>query len=78
MLATNRCHSAFWLGNLKNRDIHGNEIQSQMSIVDEDGEEDSEQVNEAIKFAIFYTNFMVKTDYSIDAILIDHVEIRFK
>eukprot|EP00795_Rhopilema_esculentum_P012564 gene12564-3260_t len=31
MLAVNQCHSAFWLGNLKSRDVHGNEINSQAS-----------------------------------------------
>jgi len=49
MLAVNRCHSAFWLGNLKNRDIHGNEILSQSTIMgtadgeDTDSEMDEEQ-----------------------------------
>eukprot|EP00794_Sanderia_malayensis_P010920 gene10920-12080_t len=48
MLATNRCHSAFWLGNLKNRDIHGNEIQSQVSVAEDEEEtgQESEQVTE--------------------------------
>ena len=31
MLAYNNCDSVFWLGNLKNRDLHGNEIQSQLN-----------------------------------------------
>lgn len=31
MLTVNRCLEAFWLGNLKNRDIHGEEILSQAS-----------------------------------------------
>ncbi|XP_048586773.1 Fanconi anemia group D2 protein isoform X2 [Nematostella vectensis] len=31
MLTLNKCHEAFWLGNLKNRDIQGQEILSQQS-----------------------------------------------
>ena len=31
MLAYNNCDSAFWLGNLKNRDLRGNEILSQVA-----------------------------------------------
>ena len=31
MLTLNKCHEAFWLGNLKNRDIHGEVISSQQS-----------------------------------------------
>ena len=45
MLAVNHCHSAFWLGNLKNRDIKGNEILSQATIVEEDGD-DADEDNE--------------------------------
>ena len=50
MLASNRCHSAFWLGNLKNRDIHGNEILSQSSVVDtgDESEVDSQLVEEEV------------------------------
>ena len=50
MLAVNHCHSAFWLGNLKNRDIHGNEILSQSTIMeaDDDEEADSEMVEEEV------------------------------
>ncbi|XP_061195193.1 Fanconi anemia group D2 protein-like [Saccostrea echinata] len=33
MLTVNRCLEAFWLGNLKNRDLHGEEILSQASTV---------------------------------------------
>ena len=29
VLAYNNCDSVFWIGNLKNRDLQGNEIQSQ-------------------------------------------------
>ncbi|RMX53291.1 hypothetical protein pdam_00015249, partial [Pocillopora damicornis] len=31
MLTLNKCHEAFWVGTLKNRDIHGQEIMSQQS-----------------------------------------------
>ena len=51
MLAVNHCHSAFWLGNLKNRDIHGNEILSQSTIMgtaDED-DTDSEMAEEQVE-----------------------------
>lgn len=42
MLTLNKCHEAFWLGNLKNRDIQGQEIMSQQSAAEEPagGEED--------------------------------------
>ena len=30
MLALNGCSDAFWMGNLKNRDLHGEEILSQV------------------------------------------------
>jgi fanconi anemia group D2 protein len=32
-LAANKCNSAFWMGNLKNKDLHGEEILSQLSQV---------------------------------------------
>ena len=37
MMAANNCGDAFWLGNLKNRDLEGEEILSQ---VEEEGEEE--------------------------------------
>ncbi|KAL9960552.1 hypothetical protein ACROYT_G034027 [Oculina patagonica] len=44
MLTLNKCHEAFWLGNLKNRDIQGQEIMSQQSAADEPtGEEEEEE-----------------------------------
>ncbi|XP_078340386.1 Fanconi anemia group D2 protein-like [Crassostrea virginica] len=47
MLTVNRCLEAFWLGNLKNRDIHGEEILSQASTVANttvaEGEEEEEE-----------------------------------
>lgn len=30
MLALNKCQNAFWMGTLKNRDLHGDEILSQV------------------------------------------------
>lgn len=42
MLAVHKCEEAFWLGNLKNRDIKGAEILSQSQ---EDSEDDSEPQN---------------------------------
>lgn len=39
MLIANKCSEAFWMGNLKNKDIHGEVIASQQSI-DEDAVED--------------------------------------
>ena len=43
MLTLNKCHEAFWLGNLKNRDIQGQEIMSQQSAAEEPaGEEEDE------------------------------------
>ena len=40
MLAYNNCDSAFWLGNLKNRDLQGNEILSQISNMDTQSDDD--------------------------------------
>ena len=42
MLAANDCLDAFVLGNLKNRDIHGEEILSQVTNEDEEEEEEGE------------------------------------
>ena len=46
MLTLNKCHEAFWLGNLKNRDIHGQEIMSQQSAAEEPAGEEEEDVQE--------------------------------
>ncbi|XP_023659923.1 Fanconi anemia group D2 protein isoform X2 [Paramormyrops kingsleyae] len=47
MLALNHCQEAFWLGNLKNRDLQGEEILSQRSQADDqDEEEDASQLPE--------------------------------
>ncbi|XP_065673752.1 Fanconi anemia group D2 protein isoform X6 [Hydra vulgaris] len=50
LLAYNNCENAFWLGNLKNRDLKGNEISSQVesSIADDESatEVDEEEVME--------------------------------
>ena len=44
MLAANNCLDGFVLGNLKNRDIHGEEILSQVTNEDEEeGEEEEEE-----------------------------------
>ena len=44
MLAANDCLDAFVLGNLKNRDIHGEEILSQVTNeYEEEGEEEEEE-----------------------------------
>lgn len=32
MLVGNRCTEAFWIGNLKNRDLKGQEIQTQFEV----------------------------------------------
>ena len=49
MLTLNKCHEAFWLGNLKNRDIHGQEISSQQAAETEEPEEEQEEVEEVEK-----------------------------
>uniref|UniRef100_A0A8C1Z2Y1 FA complementation group D2 n=1 Tax=Cyprinus carpio TaxID=7962 RepID=A0A8C1Z2Y1_CYPCA len=47
MLTLNHCQEAFWLGNLKNRDLKGEEILSQRSqAVDEEEEESSQLQSE--------------------------------
>ncbi|KAJ8733797.1 hypothetical protein PYW07_014348 [Mythimna separata] len=40
VLAANNCSEAFWMGNLKNKDIHGEVIVSQQSIASEESAED--------------------------------------
>ena len=49
MLALNKCHEAFWLGNLKNRDIQGQEILSQVSAREEEEEEGEESGQEEME-----------------------------
>ncbi|KAI4901467.1 hypothetical protein NFI96_014945, partial [Prochilodus magdalenae] len=46
MLTLNQCQEAFWLGNLKNRDLKGEEILSQRSQESEDDDEESSQLPE--------------------------------
>ena len=46
MLTLNKCHEAFWVGTLKNRDIHGQEIMSQQSVGEEPTEEEEEEGEE--------------------------------
>lgn len=46
MLALNECHEAFWMGNLKNRDIQGQEILSQQSTKDDDEKSDDGEEEE--------------------------------
>jgi len=46
MLTLNKCHEAFWLGNLKNRDIQGQEIMSQQSAAEEPAGEEEDAVEE--------------------------------
>ena len=43
MLAVNKCTEAFWIGNLKNRDIRGQEISSQLSSKDKDEDEEQDE-----------------------------------
>ncbi|KAK3892628.1 hypothetical protein Pcinc_003517 [Petrolisthes cinctipes] len=42
MLAVNNCTNAFWMGTLKNRDLHGHEILSQSMREDDDEDEDDD------------------------------------
>lgn len=49
MLALNECHEAFWMGNLKNRDIQGQEILSQQSTKDDDEKDDDDAANEEME-----------------------------
>lgn len=46
MLTLNKCHEAFWVGTLKNRDLHGQEIMSQQSVGEEPTEEEEEEGEE--------------------------------
>ena len=65
MLAVNKCREAFWIGNLKNRDIRGQEISSQISNrekgedddeEDEDENENEEEMQEEEKVRIAWKN----------------------
>ena len=47
MLAANDCLDAFVLGNLKNRDLQGEEILSQASVDDDEDREEGEDEEEA-------------------------------
>ena len=46
MLAANKCEDAFWLGNLKNKDLKGEEIHSQASIEQNEDEEEENDEDE--------------------------------
>ncbi|XP_028261743.1 Fanconi anemia group D2 protein isoform X2 [Parambassis ranga] len=43
MLTLNNCQEAFWMGNLKNRNLKGEEILSQREEGDEDGDDDADE-----------------------------------
>ncbi|KAK4317245.1 hypothetical protein Pmani_011660 [Petrolisthes manimaculis] len=47
MLAINNCTNAFWMGTLKNRDLHGQEILSQ-SMREEDDDEDDDNEDDDV------------------------------
>ncbi|XP_051568967.1 Fanconi anemia group D2 protein isoform X1 [Myxocyprinus asiaticus] len=49
MLALNHCQEAFWLGNLKNRDLKGEEILSQRSQAADEEEEESSQLQSEVE-----------------------------
>ncbi|KAJ8931775.1 hypothetical protein NQ314_015307 [Rhamnusium bicolor] len=42
-LVANNCSKAFWLGNLRNRDLQGDDILSQSTVVSEDNEQNSDE-----------------------------------
>ena len=42
MLAANNCVDSFWMGNLKNRDLQGEEILSQASVTDDEDDSGDE------------------------------------
>lgn len=42
-LAANNCCSAFWMGNLKNRDLQGEDILSQSTNITETNDENSDE-----------------------------------
>ena len=46
MLAANNCVDSFWMGNLKNRDLQGEEILSQASSVTDDEEDSGDELPE--------------------------------
>ncbi|XP_054717600.1 Fanconi anemia group D2 protein-like [Uloborus diversus] len=45
MLAINKCEEAFWIGNLKNRDLKGVEISSQVAPISSDDEKSENEEN---------------------------------
>ncbi|XP_050510228.1 Fanconi anemia group D2 protein isoform X3 [Diabrotica virgifera virgifera] len=42
-LAANNCSSAFWMGHLKNKDLHGEEILSQSTVMTDDNDKGSDE-----------------------------------
>ncbi|XP_072026579.1 Fanconi anemia group D2 protein-like [Amphiura filiformis] len=46
MLTLHNCQEAFWMGNLKNRDLHGEEILSQVSNAESEAESDGGEESE--------------------------------
>lgn len=42
-MVANNCSSAFWMGNLKNRDLQGEDILSQSTTITETNEENSDE-----------------------------------
>ena len=64
MLAVNQCHEAFWMGNLKNRDLQGQEIVSQQSTRDrseetEEPEEEEDDDEEEDRVRVWVLNWVI-------------------
>uniref|UniRef100_A0A3Q2VGY5 FA complementation group D2 n=1 Tax=Haplochromis burtoni TaxID=8153 RepID=A0A3Q2VGY5_HAPBU len=49
MLTLNNCQEAFWMGNLKNRNLKGEEILSQRSQEDDDDDDDDEEKEQQLE-----------------------------
>lgn len=45
-LVANKCSSVFWIGNLKNKDLHGDEIISQLSSISSQDQDDENNENQ--------------------------------
>ena len=59
MLAANDCLDAFVLGNLKNRDLQGEEILSQASIEEDDEGEEEEEAGDSDRKPVIFQNISI-------------------
>lgn len=71
-LAANNCSSVFWMGNLKNKDLHGDEILSQVSSIASQQSQDLDDENDNDELPEDETN--LEDDLGIEAIDEDNTD----